>query len=304
MTVIQLDSTTIEKMQYFYKDNFKDTFPPHSIFSAVSNDVTITVYKSGKALFQGKNADEEANIWQVMSTTPPNTTKNTSQLPKNFSTWSVIGSDEVGNGSYFGPLVVVSAFVPKDKINELRALGIKDSKSLTDDKIKQLASIIKEKIEHVILEVTPEKYNAIQPTMSQGQMKAELHNHALLKMLKIVNTTEINGILIDQFELPKTYWNHLSHKNKVVKENVYFTTKAENEHIAVAAASIIARAEFLNALNNLSKIVGIPLPSGADSNVDKVATKIINERGLETLKSVAKWHFANTQKAIKMTNKP
>lgn len=304
MTVIQVDATTIEKMQYFYKDNLKDKFPPHSIFSAVSNDVTITVYHSGKAMFQGKNADEEAKIWQAISTTPQENKKNTTYLPQNFSQWSVIGSDEVGNGSYFGPLIVVSAFVPKDKISELQSLGVKDSKTLTDDKIKQLAHIIKSKIEYVILEVTPEKYNTVQPTMSQGQMKAELHNHALLKLLKVVNQNDVDGILIDQFELPKTYWNHLKHKEKVVKDNVYFITKAESEHISVAAASIIARSEFLNALNKLSNQIGMTLPSGAGNNVDKVAAKIITEHGLDALKSVVKWHFANTQKAIDITKRP
>lgn len=300
MTVIQVDKITIEKMQHFYKDNFKDKFPPHSIFSALSNGVTITVYHSGKALFQGNNANQEAKIWQAVSTTPPKKPKKTNSLPQNFSEWSVIGSDEVGNGSYFGPLVVVSAFVPKEKISELMSLGVKDSKTLTDDKIKQLANVIKSKIQHVILTVTPEKYNVTQPKMSQGQMKAELHNHALLKLLKVVNKNEVNGILIDQFELPKTYWNHLAHKEKVVKNDVYFITKAENEHIAVAAASIIARSEFLNELDKSSKQIGISLPSGAGANVDQIAAKIINEHGLDTLKCVAKWHFANTQKAINL----
>lgn len=305
VVVLQVDTETIKKMQHFYQDNLKDTYPAHSIFSAVTNGVTITVYQSGKALFQGANASEEAKIWEAFSTTFPqkNTKKSSTALPENFQQWSVIGSDEVGNGSYFGPLVVVSAFVSQNMIAKLTNLGIKDSKLLTDSKIKELAHQLKQLIPHVILHVTPEKYNQIQPTMSQGQMKAELHNHALLKIKKKIDTTEVDAILIDQFELPKTYWNHLSHKKDIVRDNVYFATKGESEHLAVAVASIIARSEFLEALDHLSHTTGITLPSGAGSNVDKVAATIIREKSLNTLQTVAKWHFANTQKAITLAQK-
>ncbi|QTU83260.1 ribonuclease HIII [Carnobacteriaceae bacterium zg-C25] len=304
MVVLQVDATTIEKMQHFYKDHLKDNYPAHSIFAASTNGVTITVYKSGKALFQGANADDEASIWQAISTTSPQqkSSKN-SDLPKDFDKWSVIGSDEVGTGSYFGSLVVCSAFVKSEDIEVLKQLGVQDSKNLTDTKIMALAQTLKQRIEYEVLNVMPEKYNSVQPTMSQGQMKAELHNHALLRIRKKLDMSQVDGILIDQFELPKTYWAHLAHKRDVVKQNVYFATKGESEHIAVAAASIIARAEFLESLKLLSEQTNMTIPSGAGATVDQVAAKLIERDGVDALNRVAKLHFANTQKAIALAKK-
>lgn len=294
MTVLLLSQSTLTKMQQHYANYLKAKPPMHSLFCAVYHGTTITAYSSGKVLFQGKDAEQEAALWQTLTQKP----LTTSSLPANFQHLSVMGSDEVGTGSYFGSLVVCAAFVEKTQLDELKRLGVQDSKQLTDTRIKQLAQQLKECIPYHIINVLPQKYNAVQPTMSQGKMKAELHNHALMLLLKKIAPLKPEAILIDQFELPSTYYKHIQDKQVQIKENVYFATKGESHHLAVAAASIIARATFLETLAELSQKAQCILPSGAHQAVDNIAAQLIHQHGLDYLNQFAKLHFANTQKAI------
>lgn len=300
MPTLQCDAQTLDMLQQFYKPHLKETTPAHSIFSASYNGVTITAYKSGKVLFQGKNAEKEANQWQSISTVPTEKKNSSVLLPKGFENWAVIGSDEVGTGSYFGSLTVCAVFLDDALLSWAKHQGVKDSKQLNDDKIIALAKTLRERIPYVLLDVLPEKYNAVQPTMSQGEMKAKLHNDAIRKLLHKIKPIEPDAILIDQFELPKTYFNHIKDQALQIKERVYFATKGESHHLSVAAASIIARAKWLETLQTLSETIGTTLPSGAGDTVDAVAAKLIAQHGQDVLKKLAKWHFSNTKKALKL----
>lgn len=302
--VIQIDKKTLSKMKSYYSSSMVSSIP-YSVFTAKKNDTTITAYKSGKVLFQGKNAEKEASNWQSIDQpslkkdiSKPSRTVSSSSLPDHFSEWSIIGSDEVGNGSYFGSLPVCAVYAPKEQHSLLKSLGVRDSKNLNDQQIIQIAKQLETQVPYALTVVTPQKYNEIQPTMSQGKMKAILHNHTLLKLLKQIDPIHPEAILIDQFELPSTYKKHIEDEEKQILENVYFKTKAESSHLAVAAASIIARYYFLKSLDELSEEVGIRLPSGAGIQSDRVAAKIYNRYGMEGLERTAKIHFANTQKAI------
>ncbi len=94
-------------------------------------------------MFQGTNAAIEADKWGKAQDKQAKPAKTASSLPKNISQLSVLGSDEVGNGSYFGPLTVCAAYVKRDQLAELRKLGVRDSKELKDSQIIQLADILK-----------------------------------------------------------------------------------------------------------------------------------------------------------------
>ncbi|PQB60130.1 ribonuclease HIII, partial [Enterococcus faecium] len=120
-------------------------------------------------------------------------------LPKNISQLSVLGSDEVGNGSYFGPLTVCAAYVKRDQLAELRKLGVRDSKELKDSQIIQLADILKKTIPYKLLVLSPEKYNEIQPKYNAVRMKVALHNQAIHLLLKKIEPEKPEAILIDQF---------------------------------------------------------------------------------------------------------
>lgn len=313
MTQAVLDTTTETLRQALiahYETHRKET-PPHAVFCARYHGTTITIYQSGKVLFQGAHATEEAARWQEAAPTTKTATATSptasaatpqsaaSALPANFHQWAIIGSDEAGTGSYFGALTVCAAFASREQLAWMRELGVKDSKQFSDAQIAQLAETLRNTLPHVLLVVSPPKYNDIQPTMSQAKMKAILHNHAIAKLLQQLGATEPEAILIDQFEPPRTYFKHIADEPQRIRDRVYFATKGEQHHLAVAAASIIARDAFVTSLATLSKQAGCTLPSGAGANVDQVAAKLLRQHGDQALRQYAKYHFANTAKARK-----
>lgn len=311
--VLKVTTGQLKKMAVFYQD-YAVKPVPHSLFTAKKNQTTITGYNSGKVLFQGQNAENEAAQWRSSSeqvgATKAATAKNklkkeaTSKtgLPAGFSTWSVIGSDEVGNGSYFGPLTVCAVYASAEQLPLLKKLGVQDSKALTDARIITIAKQLLQHVPHSVINLMPEKYNEVQPTMSQGKMKALLHNQVLDQLLKKIAPEKPKAILVDQFELPSTYFKHISDQKVQVKENIHFQTKGESHHLAVAAASIISRYYFLKTLADMTAASGYPIPSGAGANVDLIAAEMYREGGLELLGKYTKLHFANTQKAIRLAN--
>ncbi|PTQ84362.1 ribonuclease HIII [Trichococcus patagoniensis] len=312
--VLKVTMGQLKKMAVFYQ-GYAVKPVPHSLFTAKKNQTTITGYNSGKVLFQGPNAESEANQWQSASEkvgdsklpVAKNGLKKESvsktSLPAGFSTWSVIGSDEVGNGSYFGPLTVCAVYASAEQLSFLKNMGVQDSKALTDARIITIAKQLLQHVPHSVINLMPEKYNEVQPTMSQGKMKALLHNQVLDQLLKKIAPEKPKAILVDQFELPSTYFKHIADQKVQVKENIHFQTKGESHHLAVAAASIIARYYFLKTLVDMTAASGYPIPSGAGANVDLIAADMYREGGLELLDKYTKLHFANTQKAIRLANR-
>lgn len=303
--VLQLTMSEQHKIKEFYSEKLIERNAPGVIFAAKLYDTSITAYKSGKVMFQGGGAEREAARWgtAVKSTVKASNTKG-DQLPDNFATLSVIGSDETGTGDYFGPVTVAAVYVPADKIALVRELGVKDSKQLTDDFMRKIAPDLMKVCTHSVLTLRNEKYNNIQARgYSQGKIKALLHNQALKHVLTKMETEKPDYILIDQFAERGIYYNHIKNEKEIINENVLFSTKAENLHVAVATASIIARYAFLKEMERLSEIVGFPLQKGASAKVDEMAAKIWLKFGEDTLKSMAKWHFANTEKARKLIQK-
>lgn len=307
--VIKVDNHLIDEMKNYYKNNLIDKVPQGAIFVAKTDDCTITGYKSGKVLFQGKNSMEEGEKWlgDIISTLDKKESKdrstmlNPSPLPADFSNWSIIGSDEVGTGDYFGPITVVATYVDKEQIPLLIKLGVKDSKNLSDDKIIQIAKKIKDIVTYSLLVLHNEKYNQLQKGgMSQGKMKALLHNQAIHHVLEKISPKKPDGILIDQFVKKELYFQYLEETNVRYKELAYFHTQAENLHVAVACASILARYAFIQHMDLLSQKAGFSIPKGAGTGVDEAAARLIKEKGSEVLPFFVKLHFANTKKAFNL----
>lgn len=293
----------INKMKATYQQSLTKV-PPYAVFSAKLPGVTVTAYNSGKVLFQGVNAEKEANKWGEPDTSKKEV-KNTAtskeaSLPSDFSNWSVVGSDEVGNGSYLGPVVVCATYAKKEQLPLLKELGVKDSKMLTDPMIKKIAKDLKLVIPFRQLIVTPKKYNEIQPNYNVNRMKVALHNQAIHLLLNDLLPEKPEGILIDQFTTEKNYRSYLKQEPNPVTSNLYFKTKGEQYHLSVAAASIICRATFLEELDKASKELGLSIPSGAGTKSDQAAAKILKKGGLSLLENYAKLHFANTEKAKKI----
>lgn len=308
--VLILDSKVIEKMKVFYQEDLATKLPPGAIFSAKPLNCSVTAYKSGKVLFQGPNHAQEALIWEEFAKTGSKPTRGARKEVKEkaganqtqFSHMSLIGSDEVGTGDYFGPITVVAAFVSKEDYVELTELGVKDSKGMKDEQICKIAKILIKKIPYSLLVLPNEKYNSLQSKgMNQGKIKAILHNHALLHLKKKLGATPYDGILIDQFVERGIYYRYIAdQKEKVQEDNMFFQTKAESLHLSVAAASIIARYAFVKEMDKLSTAAGFEIPKGAGNHVDKAAAKLIEKHGIDALPKFCKVHFANTEKAKKL----
>lgn len=299
-------STNIQKeVMTYYATHFIERKAPGVIFAAKLPDTAITMYKSGKLMFQGGGAEREAARWgTIEKTATPSSSAIGAKgdvLPNNFATMSVLGSDETGTGDFFGPITVAAVYVPTSKIELINELGVKDSKMLTDDYMRKIAPDLRAACVHSVLVLRNEKYNSLQAKgYSQGKMKAMMHNKALQNTLSKMAPEKPEFILIDQFAERGVYYNYLKNERELVQENVYFSTKAEQLHVAVATASILARAAFLKEMDRLSDIAGLTLMKGASNKVDMQAARIWRNQGEEFLRSITKWHFANTDKARKM----
>ena len=248
---------------------------------------TVSIYTSGKVLLQGEGAEKYASFfgYQVVE-------ENRGQ---NFP---LIGTDEVGNGSYFGGLAVVASFVTPDQHAFLRKLGVGDSKTLTDQKIRQIAPILKEKIQHQALLLSPSKYNeVIGDRYNAVSVKVALHNQAIYLLLQ--KGIQPEKIVIDAFTSAKNYDKYLAQEANRFSNPISLEEKAEGKYLAVAVSSIIARNLFLENLENLGRELGYQLPSGAGTASDKVASQILQAYGMQGLNFCAKLHFKNTEKAKK-----
>ena len=248
---------------------------------------TASIYTSGKILLQGEGAEKYARFfgYQVLEETSGQS------LP-------LIGTDEVGNGSYFGGLAVVASFVTPDQHAFLRKLGVGDSKTLTDQKIRQIAPILKEKIQHQTLLLSPSKYNeVIGDRYNAVSVKVALHNQAIYLLLQ--KGIQPEKIVIDAFTSAKNYDKYLAQEANRFSNPISLEEKAEGKYLAVAVSSIIARDLFLENLENLGRELGYQLPSGAGTASDKVASQILQAYGMQGLNFCAKLHFKNTEKAKK-----
>lgn len=301
--VLKVDDETKEKMLKFYKSGDRGKKIPYVLLQAVNEDVVITIYEKNKkgenkVMFQGVSADVESSIW-AMEHQAVETSKQEKQ--KDYSKYyncSSIGSDEVGTGDYFGPIVVSSCFVSKDDIPFLEELGIKDSKKIDDAKIMKIAPQIAKKIKYksVILSNLEynEKYN--KTDININKIKAIMHNKVLWKMVHEENIN-YDFIIVDEFAREARYYDYIS-DIKEIQNGITFMTKAEDKNLAVAAASIISRYIFIKEFDKLSDTLHIPLPKGAGPAVDEIGKEIIEKYGKEKLKEVAKLNFKNTQRIL------
>ncbi len=204
-----------------------------------------------------------------------------------------IGIDESGKGDYFGPLVIAAVFVDVTTQSELAIMEVRDSKKISDGRILEMAPDIRTICPHSIVAIGPHKYNELYAKIRNlNRLLAWGHARALENLLEQVSC---GRAVADQFGDERFILNALQEKGrKIVLEQ---RTKAESD-LAVAAASILARAEFLLRLKRLSDEVGTALPKGASPAVELAARMVIKKHGRERLDSVAKLHFKTTQAVL------
>ncbi len=204
-----------------------------------------------------------------------------------------IGIDESGKGDYFGPLVIAAAYVNPVIERDLKLMQVRDSKRISDPRVLQLASDLRQVCKHSIVAIGPERYNELyQKIGNLNRLLAWGHARALENLLEQVDAQQA---IADQFGDERFILNALLEKGKHVQ--LVQRPKAE-EDLAVAAASILARAEFLRRLSALSEKVGTSLPKGASPSVELAARMVVKKRGQDALRTIAKLHFKTTKAVL------
>ncbi len=197
-----------------------------------------------------------------------------------------IGTDESGKGDFFGPLVIAGVLVDENTAEYFRDLGIKDSKKLTDKKMLSLAAEIKKCAPHSIIAISNTKYN-------------DLYNNIknLNKLLAWGHARAIENILSDhhcEYALSDKFGDESLIKSALMKNGrsirLEQMCKAESD-IAVAAASVLARATFVQKMQLMEDTYGIHFQKGCSGLVKAVAAEFIAKYGKEKLKEVCKAHF-------------
>ena len=203
-----------------------------------------------------------------------------------------MGVDESGKGDYFGYLVVAAVIADDVTAAKLRELGVKDSKVLSDSAAARLATKIKKICKFDIVRISPEKYNSLYKKFkSLNKMLAWGHARVIENMLQ---KNRVDFVVTDKFGeesfLKKTLFEN-GRKAKIIQK-----IRAESDP-AVAAASVLARAEFLRTLKMLSMAIGYSLPKGA-THVEESAKHLVAKHGGDVLDFVAKRHFRTTRRVL------
>lgn len=307
--VFTLNNNTKMKMIEYYQDKLRPKTPPYAVFQAEEAGTVITLYTSNKVMFQGENAKEDALLWQefnkgndaiseIMNEDKEEGYKNKEDsnsitLPSDITS---IGSDEVGTGDYFGPIVVTASYVKKEDIPYLESLGIRDSKKMLDEHILKIVPKIKDKVKHCTIILNNSDYNKVYSSdMNMNKIKAILHNKALYSLVK--DNVDYDYIVIDEFASEKNYFGYLKNAKNVVR-NVTFMTKAEDKVMSVAVSSIISRYVFIKEINKMGNELNILIPKGASSIVDDAGIMIVKKYGKEKLREIAKLNFSNTNRIL------
>lgn len=295
--VIKVNDEIKKKMIEYYKDKVRDKKIPYVVFQAQEEDTVITMYESGKVMFQGVSADVDAAMW---GTALENTKEKQAERKKENAKYyncSAVGSDEVGTGDYFGPIVVTATFVSKEDIPFLEKLGVGDSKKIDDSKILKIAPEIAKKIKYKSVILSNREYNEnYTKDINMNKIKAILHNRVLYQLVNEVRP-KYDYIIVDEFAREARYYDYIKDQ-KVIQRDITFMTKAEDKNMAVACGSIISRYIFLKEFDKLCDSIHIFLPKGAGKDVDSIGEEVVEKYGEEKLKDIAKLNFKNTERIL------
>lgn len=264
---------------------------PHASFSVKGEGVVATQYRSGKLVVQG--ADPQMFVDRFVGGAPPVASKKASRDQREAEDEvaalhvTTVGSDEAGKGDYFGPLVVAAVRLEPEVAKKMAAGGVMDSKRLTDSKAHQMGAALRASVPYAIVRVDPEDYNRRYPRYAGlNPFLAELHAEAIAEVAQ-----PGVRVLVDRFANERVMQKALRGLDITLEQ----ATRAER-NMAVAAASILARQEFLLGLAELSEEYDVPLHKGAGPPTDRSGLRFVAEHGFEALRKVAKLHFKNTEK--------
>lgn len=295
--VIKVNDEIKQKMIEYYKDKKRDKVIPYVVFQAEEEDTVITMYESGKVMFQGKSADVDAAMWGVALENTKEKQEENKKADEKYYNTNAVGSDEVGTGDYFGPIVVTATYVKKEDIPYLESLGVGDSKKIDDSKILKIAPEIAKRVKYRSIILSNKEYNEkYAKDINMNKIKAIMHNKVLYQLM-VEEKPEVDYIIVDEFAREARYYEYLRDV-KEVQRGITFITKAEDKNLAVAAGSIISRYIFLKEFDKLCDSIHIPLPKGAGKDADTIGEEVVEKYGKDKLKEIAKFNFKNTDRIL------
>lgn len=295
--VLKVNKEVQDKMIEYYTPKKRDKQIPYVLLQADDNDTVITMYTSGKVMFQGVSADVDAMMWQEMMGVSKEEKKKKEEQDQKYHNCNSVGSDEVGTGDYFGPIVVTASYVTRGDVKFLEELGVCDSKKINDEKILKIAPQIAKRVKYRSLILSNLEYNTkYTKDINMNKIKSIMHNKVLYQLVH-EEQPEYDYIIVDEFAREARYYGYLTGINDVQRD-ITFMTKAEDKNLAVACSSIISRYIFLKEFDKLSDSLGIPLVKGAGSEVDKIGEEVVEKYGEKKLKEIAKLNFANTKRIL------
>lgn len=295
--VIEPNKETLEKMRSFYGDMAMESPNEYIDVFYQAEGLAVAIYKKNKegrikAVFQGPNAKNEVRLWDKDAKGSAPKAPKSPLAKRTINVFPQIGSDEVGTGDFFGPICVCAAFVKEEDLDEIKALGITDSKLMTDKYILEIGPKLIKRFDYSHLALPNEKYNEVHEEMNMNAIKAKMHNRCYLNLMK---NHPVGAVYQDQFAEEKLYYKYLKDEPEVV-EGIVFSTKGERLFPSVALGSVIARYSFLRKMQEMSEKYGVKFPFGASDKVTDFAKKFAKKFGKEELKKVAKINFANYKK--------
>ena len=271
----KLDKEKIAKLKDTFKDYIKNNSNEYIDTFIQKEDLTISIYKTDKVVFQGNDAFFYAQAYID--------TKKQRQA----------GSDEVGTGDCFGPVVVCAAIVEENDFKFIEENHITDSKQLTDDFIRKIGPTLINRFKHSLLILDNQTYNKVHEKDNLNVIKAKMHNKAYLNMMS-KGFDMPKACYVDQFCSEFDYYSYLNCEKDIYK-NLIFETKAESKYESVAVASIICRYAFLDYMDKLNNKYNIVFPKGSSDieNINKTIELFLSKYPKSQLNDVAKLHFKN-----------
>ncbi len=291
---LRIASTDFQKFRdYLAREGFVFEDRLYQEFLARRTGVAVNLYSNGKVVIGGNDQVLIGSLREfVMSLGGEEVVKETRILEPLEIPFPHIGTDEVGKGDYFGPLVVAGTLVLVEKVESLRLLGVKDSKTLSDNTIRNIASQIRILLgqhRYEEISISPLEYNILYGKM-QNVNKILGWAHASVIENLLAHGEDCKLALADQFGDPAYIQESLMNRGKSIE--LKQTHKAERD-LAVAAASILARGRFLHDRERMCKDYNIVFPKGA-TDVVAFGKKFVEEHGISALQHVAKLHFSTT----------
>ena len=310
--VLALTKERSNQLRYFYRGQEKKSPNTYTSFYAEGDDFNLSIYKKEdhmrrvKVVFAGLGASEQGKKWEAFFNNRKANPVGDKYVPKPkiepselsdgiskhyASLFPQIGSDEVGIGNYFGPIIVVASYVRESDLRRIEELGITDSKKMKDDYISLIAPILKSDFIYKAETISAEAYNDLYDKIGNlNAIKAILHNKALFALKSRYDEAHV---YMDQFADEAHYYNYLKEEKDIVK-GIVFKTHGELAFPSVALSSVIARALLLEEMDKLNDEYGFAFPFGNDKKVDDAAVDFSHRFGFDELHKVAKAKYQNT----------